>query len=210
MFDNAGKQIKGIAIGFFITQIVVGILAAVTLFVISALADEDAVWIGCLLGGLFTLVAIPFAAWFSALILYGFGEIVDTAIVNRQEEKVKYVAPPAPKPQMAPTKTKAPAIKTVSSAPKARTSCKPHLDQYIGKNWCCACGEILSQDEKECQCGSVYFVTITEENVEKLLSDTLASAVEEKPESIPICKCGAIPNRVGNEYICPECCRRFR
>ena len=100
MFDNAGKQIKGIAIEFFITQIVVGILAAVTLFVISALADEDAVWIGCLLGGLFTLVATPFAAWFSALILYGFGEMVDTAIANRQgvasavSKAVKKVASP--------------------------------------------------------------------------------------------------------------------
>ena len=146
MFDNAGKQIKGIAIGFFITQIVVGILVAVTLFVISALADEDAVWIGCLLGGLFTLVATPFAAWFSALILYGFGEIVDTAIANRLNSDGEANIVSEAKPKSTPnayfssyksTKT-APSKTAATSGPAA---------------WTCTCGKVNPPYMSSCSCG---------------------------------------------------------
>ena len=146
MFDNAGKQIKGIAIGFFITQIVVGILAAVILFVISALADEDVVWIGCLLGGLFTLVATPFAAWFSALILYGFGEIVDTAIANRLNSDGEASA--APVVSQAVKKVASPIIPKQPEVPKTPKTEKERFFSDNDDDWmdiCCPhCGEKLS------------------------------------------------------------------
>ena len=146
MFNNAGKQIKGIAIEFFITQIVVGILAAVTLFAISALADEDAVWIGCLLGGLFTLVATPFAAWFSALILYGFGEIVDTAIANRLNSDGEAAVVTEAKPKKA--------LSSYFAGYKAETKLQTAPQgPAINGQWKCTCGKVNPPYMSSCSCG---------------------------------------------------------
>ena len=80
MFEDVGKKIKKIAKGYFVASIILGFIIAIVLFVIAANSHDEVLWI---ISGLATMVIIPFVAWLSSLILYGFGEIVDTAIINR-------------------------------------------------------------------------------------------------------------------------------
>lgn len=215
MFHNVGKTIKGIAVATFAVLCASAFISGIVLMA----SDEDLIGYGFL-----TWIVGPLVAFIDACFIYGFGEIVDTAIINRKEEKQEYpvkvpvvsqpkpITPTAPQPK--PKTTVAyPAPVQRAEPPKKAVSSKV-ASEYIGKKWCSGCGEVLSLDVTECPvCGSVYLGTITKLNVENVLAnlpEDTTEKVEQAEESIPICKCGAIPERVGNKYVCPECSREFR
>ena len=70
MYDNIGGKIKGLATTIFIVQAVLTVIAGLG---IMAAGDE------MILIGLLVMVLGPFSAWISSWLLYGFGELIDTA-----------------------------------------------------------------------------------------------------------------------------------
>lgn len=77
MFKEVGKKIKGVAKGWFVLQCIGALIGGIVLFD----GDEDMLPVALLIW-----VLGPLVAWISSLMLYGFGEIVDTAIINRKKQ----------------------------------------------------------------------------------------------------------------------------
>ena len=90
MFEDVGKKIKSVAKGYFAVMLVVGIIAGIVMLVIG-LDSYNGDTLICV--GVITAIATPVFAWLSALLMYGFGEIVDTAILNRKPQ----ASAPAPR-----------------------------------------------------------------------------------------------------------------
>lgn len=220
MFENVGKKIKSVAKGYFITMTVIGVLTGIVLLIISFDSKYEELGV---ISGLLMMVVSPFVAWLSALKLYGFGEMVDTAIINRKSGTTAAASKPAQTKIASPATTKQakqPAKKDPHiSNPESSGCCdadKKQLERditaYLGKKWCSACGEILDEKSVICSCGSKYLSVITQANVTNVLinlEDQGEKHSPKEPDSIPVCKCGAIPDRVGNQYVCPVCCRKF-
>ena len=68
MYDNIGEKIKSLAKGTFITEAIIAIITAFSLFA----SNDDLI-----IYALFLLVLGPIGAWISSWILYAFGEIVE-------------------------------------------------------------------------------------------------------------------------------------
>ena len=70
MYDNIGEKIKGLAKGFAIVGAVVsGIIGSNIFF-----GDDDKAFIGVLV-----VFLGPIASWISSWMIYGFGELLETA-----------------------------------------------------------------------------------------------------------------------------------
>ena len=120
MFENAGRKIKSIAKAWFVIQCVAAFVGGIA--VISA--DEDLVLLFLLiLGGGFLV------AWISSLLLYGFGEIVDTAIENRYVRKV------APQPKTVVNCGNS-GVQRVPTQPQAQSTA-PHQAVAGSDSWVC-------------------------------------------------------------------------
>lgn len=123
------------------------------------------------------------------------------------------VTPPVKLPVVEPKSEPQSAPKMAQPKPEPKPEPVYDLTGYIGKKWCSGCGTVLPKDAVVCSdCGSKYLNVITEEDAKSVLinSEELEGMDEQtNPNSTPICKCGAIPNRVGNQYVCPVCCRKF-
>lgn len=78
MFDNAGEKIKAVAKPVFIIGTVVA--ECIGLIMLVAGLDHSDILTLC---GIVTMAVGPLLFWLMALVTYGFGEIVDTAIMNR-------------------------------------------------------------------------------------------------------------------------------
>lgn len=187
MFKNAnvGKTIKSAAGWVFAVECFLSIFGGIWLIVYGIFDDAETVGYGLL-----SLVVGPFVAWLSALILYGFGEIVDTAIVNRQEEKVKYVAPPAPKPQpRSPHKPVVPQAPVPPKDPRAFS-----VEDY----WVCSlCDNKNLKSRKTCWgCDAPRPAQNTEE-------------VEEDGWTCPRCEGDLIMDITGDVWFCPDCKKQF-
>lgn len=202
MFHNVGKTIKGIAVATFAVLCASAFISGIVLMA----SDEELIGYGFL-----TWIVGPLVAFIDACFIYGFGEIVDTAIINRKEQPAP-PKPTKPKKESLPQPSKAPAPKPEPPKPQK------DMSRYIGKKRCSGCGHLWDKDAKECSCGSSYFVEITAQNAQRLLADEdYLNDLDEDylndlnhSESTPICKCGAIPEKVGSQYICPVCHRQFR
>ncbi|MBE6807389.1 MAG: hypothetical protein E7527_05210 [Ruminococcaceae bacterium] len=80
MFKNVGRTIKKVAKWVFAIQCFVVLVVG---FELMRQDDDLAGW------GLLLWIVGPLVAWLSSLLLYGFGEIVDTAIINRKPQSEK-------------------------------------------------------------------------------------------------------------------------
>ena len=85
MFENAGNKIKDFAKVWFGIQCAAAVIGGVVL--ISQYRGMGFIGLLIIIGG-------SFVAWIFSLLLYGFGEIVDTAIANRYMNKIA----PMPRP----------------------------------------------------------------------------------------------------------------
>ena len=161
MFKNVGKTIKGIAVATFILMCVSAFITGIAMMA----TDEDLIGYGFL-----TWIGGPVAAFIYSCFIYGFGEIVDTAIINRKSDEpaapakvpvvTQYKAQPVPKPAQvnhAPTPTKPQEPKEDYSA-------------YLGSKWCSGCGSMLPSTMTECSCGCRYLGVINKLNVESVMA----------------------------------------
>ncbi|MBE6548373.1 MAG: hypothetical protein E7667_05820 [Ruminococcaceae bacterium] len=80
LFSNIGKKMKTLACISFIIIMISFIILGLSLIILS-INYSRGILFGC---GLFVIALSPVIAWLSALMLYGFGEIVDTAITLRK------------------------------------------------------------------------------------------------------------------------------
>ena len=87
MFDNVGKKIKGLAEVVFFLEIMAFIIIG---FVVIAKGGSFLAW-GILI---FALGAI--SAWISALLLYGFGELIDKICDIERNTRIR---PPRKSPE---------------------------------------------------------------------------------------------------------------
>ncbi len=69
MFQNVGKSIKNIVKFVFIVEVILSVVGAIACFALMLIP----VAIACLIIG-------PLIAWLSSLMLYGYGELIDTNI----------------------------------------------------------------------------------------------------------------------------------
>ena len=116
MFEDVGKKIKKVAKGYFITLTIIGIITGIIFFIIASYAYNEEVWI---ISGLVTIVVTPVVAWFSAIMLYGFGEIVDTAIISRRSGATTINASKPTQVKTASTTKTAPAKQPTKIDPRA-------------------------------------------------------------------------------------------
>ncbi len=142
MFEDVGKKIKGVAKGWFALQCVAAFVSGLVLVI----EDEDMV-------GAMLLIWVlgPILAWLSSLMLYGFGEIVDTAIINRKEE----VVDPAQVASVVPVSKGAAVDKWLNNKPAdaAKNSAIIPVGADIpeGAKWCAICGTIYGPDAEYCE-----------------------------------------------------------
>ncbi len=131
-------------------------------------------------------------------------------LINQLQDAVAPVKAAAPAPKSTPAPKPVPVKAAEPPKPK-----KPFGDptEYLGKKWCSGCGTVLPEESTACsECGSKYLSIITKTNMNNVLinlEEMAEERIKNDPDSTPICKCGAIPNRVGNRYVCPVCCRQF-
>ena len=94
MYNNIGKKIKGLALGFFIVEALAAIIGAIALIA----DDEDLIPIGLLM-----IIFGPLVAWVSSWMLYGFGELIDkTSDIarNTAPTAAKYEIKSEPQPKV--------------------------------------------------------------------------------------------------------------
>ena len=100
-FSDVGKRIKAILRGIFYAESILAILAGVvvTCAGLVNMRNGDPEFFMLVLFAPFGVVVAIGVLWLSILPFYGIAEIVDTAIVNRQEEKVKVAPAPVAVPK---------------------------------------------------------------------------------------------------------------
>ena len=171
MFEDAGKQIKFVALVTFIVECAASVISGIALMA----SDDDLILLGLLI-----FVVGSLLAYVSGLIIHGFGEIVDTAIANRKNVPAvpsraypAYQPAPAPVPQ--PMAQPNPAFAPQPLKHKVTAEATPSDEEmalYLGKKMCSGCGEILPADAVVCpECGSKYLGKITKTNVTTVLAN---------------------------------------
>ena len=93
-YDNIGEKIKGLAKWTFIVEAIGAVIGGIAIMLIG----ND-----YFLAGFLTLIFGPIVAWVASWILYGFGELVDSAILYQKNGKATPIVPQqikvqAPKP----------------------------------------------------------------------------------------------------------------
>lgn len=84
MFKNIGRKIKGLAKGVFIAEVILIALAALTMLVSNSMVLSRTQIASAIIGTLIIAAVWIFIAWLSVLVLYGFGELIDS---NTKSEK---------------------------------------------------------------------------------------------------------------------------
>lgn len=239
-FSDVGKKIKNIIRGIFYTEVVLLLITGVILEIVALvnlIMEGDGEFFLIMLGIPVSLVLAIGALWLSTLLTYGFAEIVDTAIVNRQEEKVKYVAPPAPKPQpRAPHKPVVPQAPVPPKDPRAFsvgdywvcTVCTTKNQKDRTVCWCCdsakdrpAIDDVTAYlGKKWCSgCGNILekeaascscgskYLTVI--TAENAHRYVRPPQKSSVPTMCPVCDCELIPFEIDGITMCPECGRTF-
>lgn len=73
MFERAGEKIKNWATTSFYVETIIYVIGAIAMWIVSINDGVDYIW-----GGFVLLIFGPLSAYFTSLLLYGFGELVDT------------------------------------------------------------------------------------------------------------------------------------
>lgn len=84
MFKNIGRKIKGLAKGVFIAEVILIALAALIMLISYSMVLSRTQIASAIIGTLIIAAVWIFIAWLSVLVLYGFGELIDS---NTKSEK---------------------------------------------------------------------------------------------------------------------------
>lgn len=84
MFKNIGRKIKGLAKGLFIAEVILIALAALIMLISYSMVLSRTQIASAIIGTLIIAAVWIFIAWLSVLVLYGFGELIDS---NTKSEK---------------------------------------------------------------------------------------------------------------------------
>lgn len=84
MFKNIGRKIKGLAKGVFIAEVILIAFAALIMLVSYSMVLSRTQIASAIIGTLIFAAVWIFIAWLSVLVLYGFGELIDS---NTKSEK---------------------------------------------------------------------------------------------------------------------------
>ena len=84
MFKNIGRKIKGLAKGVFIAEVILIVFAALTMLISYSMVLSRTQIASAIIGTLIIAAVWIFIAWLSVLVLYGFGELIDS---NTKSEK---------------------------------------------------------------------------------------------------------------------------
>lgn len=84
MFKNIGRKIKGLAKGVFIAEVILIALAALIMLISYSMVLSRTQIASAIIGTLIFAAVWIFIAWLSVLVLYGFGELIDS---NTKSEK---------------------------------------------------------------------------------------------------------------------------
>ena len=84
MFKNIGRKIKGLAKGVFIAEVILIALAALIMLISNSMVLSRTQIASAIIGTLIIAAVWIFIAWLSVLVLYGFGELIDS---NTKSEK---------------------------------------------------------------------------------------------------------------------------
>ena len=238
-FSDVGKRIKAILRGIFYVESILTILAGVVVALaglFNMMSGDPEFFALVLLAPLGVAVAIG-VLWLSILPFYGIAEIVDTAIINRNEEKpTQAVAPilsPAPTP-IVPTPPSAPAP-TPAKDPRAFSvedywvckvcTTKNQKDRTVC--WCCDsakdqpaidvtaylgkkwCSGCGNILEKEAASCSCGSKYLTVITAENAHRYVSLPQKSSIPTTCPVCDCKLIPFEIDGITMCPECGRTF-
>ena len=150
MFPNVGKELKNWAKFFFIITLIPFCLAALgALISVTSAVREGGFFLGLIAGGVIAAIGY-FVARLSSILLYAFGELVDTNMeINK---KLSAQAAPAPQPTYNPQP--APAPQPTYNPQPAPTAPKPAAPAQ-GSGWfCMQCGTKNDPDARFCyKCG---------------------------------------------------------
>lgn len=84
MFKNIGRKIKGLAKGVFIAEVILIVFAALIMLISNSMVLSRTQIASAIIGTLIFAAVWIFIAWLSVLVLYGFGELIDS---NTKSEK---------------------------------------------------------------------------------------------------------------------------
>lgn len=84
MFKNIGRKIKGLAKGVFIAEVILIVFAALIMSISYSMVLSRTQIASAIIGTLIIAAVWIFIAWLSVLVLYGFGELIDS---NTKSEK---------------------------------------------------------------------------------------------------------------------------
>ena len=84
MFKNIGRKIKGLAKGVFIAEVILIAFAALIMLISYSKVLSRTQIASAIIGTLIFAAVWIFIAWLSVLVLYGFGELIDS---NTKSEK---------------------------------------------------------------------------------------------------------------------------
>lgn len=84
MFKNIGRKIKGLAKGVFIAEVILIVFAALIMLISYSMVLSRTQIASAIIGTLIIAAVWIFIAWLSVLVLYGFGELIDS---NTKSEK---------------------------------------------------------------------------------------------------------------------------
>lgn len=83
MFDNIGKKIKSVAKIFFVLGVILSVFYGITMLLIGLLEFDSFGYLIFIAPILSVLGCV--LSWMSVIVLYGFGELVDTVCGEKQE-----------------------------------------------------------------------------------------------------------------------------
>lgn len=146
-FSDIGKKIKAIIRGCFYFESILILISGALLEIFAfcnLMFEGDIEYFLILVGVPVGVVLAIGTLWLSILLLYGFAEIVDTAIVNRKEQLPTQTNVPAPQPAPQP----APAPVQSATVPKKDPRAFSTEDYWV----CKACSTKNQKDRTVCWC----------------------------------------------------------
>ena len=156
MFNNPGDKIKGLAVANFIVDCLAAVIGGIVLI------SNDYGWVGFV-----TIVGGLFIAYVTALLLYGFGELIENSSYLKTKEKEPEILPnfnrsvtqpsatPQPKAVTPPQPSTASDAKKESVVPEGPVT--PIVSSTDGNVICPNCGCSQVSNRKVCwRCGAKF------------------------------------------------------
>ncbi len=156
MFERAGKKIKSVAKGYFVTALIVSIVIGVVLLVIGLdFGNRDGETLMCV--GVGMAIVGPIVAWLSALLMYGFGVLVEKA----EMDLIRYAAPKRVRDHLGVSDkcetcgaVVAPDAKFCTGCGNAVSAASQRSVSVPGGWKCISCGRVNLRYQTTCSCGA--------------------------------------------------------